>query len=105
MDQGLGLDHAGIQRAFQFAESSSQQRWDRLDEQQSYGMVRAPIGSLGVGLPLSRMMMQMFGGDVRLERREEGERLSVSGNGGVYVAEGGCSASLFLPLRGDTQEM
>ena len=71
LDQGIGINEKGHERAFLFAESSSQQRWDRLDEQQSYGMVRQPITSLGVGLSLSQMMAQMFGGSVQLENRTE----------------------------------
>ncbi len=103
MDQGLGLDNEeGIKRAFRFAESSSQQRWDRLDEQQSYAMVRAPIGSLGVGLPLSKMMLQMFGGDVTLEQRHQSNEVCI--NGDIRIINTGCSASLLLPLREDIQE-
>jgi hypothetical protein len=103
MDQGVGLSNEGIQRGFQFAESSSQQRWDRIDEQQSYAMVRAPIGSLGVGLPLSRMMMGKFGGDVLLEGRLEDQSLSVDND--VMVAKSGCSASVVVPLRDDIPEL
>jgi len=71
-DQGAGLSEEDTRRAFKFADSSSRKRWDRIEEQTSYGMVRQPLGSLGVGLPLSRMMCQMFGGDLFLSNREAG---------------------------------
>ena len=106
MDQGLGLSENGINRAFEFAESSSQQRWDRIDEQQSYAMVRAPIGSLGVGLPLSRMMMQMFGGDIHLECRTQVENIYIDETTETpYSLQGGCSASLILPVEDDIEEL
>jgi len=85
MDQGVGLAEDGMRRAFRFAESSSLKRWDRIEEQTSYAMVRQPLGSLGVGLPLSRMMCQMFGGDVSISNREKGGRL-----------DSGCSAVIEL---------
>ena len=106
MDQGLGLSENGINRAFEFAESSSQQRWDRIDEQQSYAMVRAPIGSLGVGLPLSRMMMQMFGGDIHLECRTQVENIYIDETTETpYSLQVGCSASLILPVEDDIEEL
>lgn len=63
-DKGMGLE-SGFD-AFRFASSSVDKRWDRLEEQQSYAMVRSPLQSLGVGLPMSRWMMQHFGGNVDL---------------------------------------
>uniref|UniRef100_A0A7S4JG74 Protein-serine/threonine kinase n=1 Tax=Odontella aurita TaxID=265563 RepID=A0A7S4JG74_9STRA len=69
IDNGAGLDKDSAVRAFRFGDSSSPRRWDRLDEQQTYAMVRAPLGSLGVGLPLSRMMLRMFGGNLILSNR------------------------------------
>ena len=72
--------------AFQFASSSADSRWDRLDEQQSYAMVRSPLQSLGVGLPLSRMLLQHFGGDLLLSNRDDGENGFASG----------CTATLVL---------
>lgn len=62
IDRGLGIQN--INQAFGFAQTSSPKRWDRLDEQQSYAAVRQPLGSLGVGLPLSRLMLRIFGGDL-----------------------------------------
>ena len=72
IDQGVGLNEERKQKAFQFASSSSQKRWDRLEAQQSYAAVREPLGSLGVGLPMSRMMLRVFGGDLDLVNRDEG---------------------------------
>jgi pyruvate dehydrogenase kinase 2/3/4 len=101
MDQGIGIQNEDeIQRAFQFAVSSSHQKWDRLDEQQSYAMVRSPISSLGVGLTLSRMMMQKFGGNVYLKNRVQPTELDKTN-----VINVGCSAFLHLPLRDDIQEI
>jgi pyruvate dehydrogenase kinase 2/3/4 len=100
IDQGVGFkDEEEIQRAFQFATSSTGQRWDRLKEQQSYGMVRSPISSLGVGLPLSRMMMQRFGGDVILKRRSEPIQID------SFTVDTGCTAYLYVPLRDDIEEV
>jgi pyruvate dehydrogenase kinase 2/3/4 len=62
IDQGMGIRN--INEAFGFAQTSSPKRWDRIDEQQSYAAVRQPLGSLGVGLPLSRLMLRIFGGDL-----------------------------------------
>ena len=62
IDRGMGIQN--INQAFGFAQSSSPKRWDRINEQQSYAEVRQPLGSLGVGLPLSRLMLRIFGGDL-----------------------------------------
>lgn len=69
IDQGAGLDPTKcLDSYFQFAKTnSSAERWDRLQDQQSYATVTAPLAGLGVGLSQSRMMMQVFGGDVSLE--------------------------------------
>ncbi len=66
IDKGTGLNKEKSEKAFRFADSTSRKRWNRLEEQQSYAAVRQPLGSLGVGLPLSRMMMRVFGGDLGL---------------------------------------
>jgi len=66
IDEGVGLNDHSRRKAFSFAETSQSRRWDRLQDQQSYAAVRAPLASLGVGLPLSRTMMRMFGGDITL---------------------------------------
>jgi pyruvate dehydrogenase kinase 2/3/4 len=80
-DVGMGIKDEG--QAFGFARSSSQVRWDRLHEQQSYAAVRQPLASLGVGLTLSRLMLRAFGGD-----------LYISNNGGIIG--NGCTATLFI---------
>ncbi|KAL3777602.1 hypothetical protein ACHAW5_007492 [Stephanodiscus triporus] len=82
-DQDIGLTNKEL--AFGFAQSSSQKRWDRLQEQQSYAAVRQPLGSLGVGLPLSRLMLRVFGGN-----------LDVSNNDGEGDASSGCTATLMI---------
>lgn len=64
IDQGAGV--SDTDKAFRFASSSVGKRWDRLEEQQSYATVRSPLQSLGVGLPLSRMLLQHFHGNVTL---------------------------------------
>jgi len=67
IDRGSGLSSIDRSKLFTFA--GRQQLWDRLDDQQSYADVRAPLAGLGVGLSLSRMMMRMFGGEVMLHER------------------------------------
>ena len=94
MDQGVGLSDNGTKRAFRFAESSSLKRWDRIEEQTSYAMVRQPLGSLGVGLPLSRMMMGMFGGNMLLSNRDEGDGLA-----------SGCTAVIKIPKDDQVVEL
>jgi pyruvate dehydrogenase kinase 2/3/4 len=79
-DQGAGV--SDIDEAFRFAFSSAGKRWDRLEEQQSYAMVRSPLQSLGVGLPLSCMLLQLFHGN-----------LTLSNNSGAL---GGCTAAIHL---------
>lgn len=89
LDQGVGLNEQRTEKAFRFADSTSQNRWDRLSEQQSYAAVRQPLGSLGVGLPLSRLMMRVFGGDVELANRDGG----VTSHGDSKL-DSGCTATL-----------
>lgn len=81
IDQGIGMKNK--ERAFGFAQSSSQKRWDRLQEQQSYAAVTQPLGSLGVGLPLSRLMLRVFGGE-----------LDLSNHGKENNIDSGCTATL-----------
>lgn len=48
--------------AFLFASTTQSKRYDRIDNQQSYAMPQTvPLKGLGVGLPLSRVMMQLHG--------------------------------------------
>ncbi len=79
------------EQAFGFARSSSPKRWDRLEEQQSYAAVRQPLGSLGVGLPLSRLMMRAFGGDLDISNNND---IGEEGEGGGIG--GGCTATLTI---------
>ncbi|KAL7529269.1 hypothetical protein ACHAWF_002911 [Thalassiosira exigua] len=81
IDQGTGVTDK--ERAFGFARSTSGKRWDRLQEQQSYAAVRQPLGSLGVGLTLSRLMMRAFGGDLDLANHRPGSGI-----------DSGCTATL-----------
>lgn len=98
MDQGVGFNGDEFaEKAFEFAFSSSGKRWDRLEEQQSYAMVRSPLGSLGVGLTLSRMMMQIFGGDLSLQSRTSGLILGrEKTRDSDLVLESGCTATVVL---------
>lgn len=87
VDNGLGLNAERADKAFRFAASSTQKRWDRLDEQQSYAAVRQPLGSLGVGLSLSKLMLKCFGGDLRLTNNEN--------------HQSGCTAELKVSYNND----
>jgi hypothetical protein len=60
MDQGIGLMNK--EQAFGFAQSSSQKQLNWLQEQQLYAAVRQPLGSFGISLPMSRLMLRVFGG-------------------------------------------
>lgn len=106
LDQGVGLDYDDhSEKAFEFAFSTSHQRWDRLDEQQSYAMVRSPLGSLGVGLTLSRMMIEMFGGELRLSPRSSGLTLGLDASRKEHlVLESGCTATVILNRDSNLQE-
>jgi pyruvate dehydrogenase kinase 2/3/4 len=86
-DRGIGLEDK--EQAFGFARSSSRKRWDRLEEQQSYAAVRQPLGSLGVGLPLSRLMLRVFGGDLDISN-------NINGEDGECGIGGGCTATLTI---------
>ncbi len=86
VDNGIGLNADRSDKAFRFAASSTQKRWDRLDEQQSYAAVRQPLGSLGVGLSLSNLMMKCFGGSVSLNNNQN---------------EQGCTATLRVNYNDD----
>jgi hypothetical protein len=99
-DRGVGLGKDGLSSvvpwAFQIgtssasSASSSSSKWDRLNVQQSYAPVRSPLNSLGVGLPVSRMMMRHVGGDVALRPRTD--------DAGGLNSTPGCVATITLPL-------
>jgi pyruvate dehydrogenase kinase 2/3/4 len=79
IDQGIGCaKDDDTEVFFGLGHSASGKRWDRLEEQQSYADVRSPMSSLGVGLPVSRMMMRHFGGDVQLVCTNDGCRARIS---------------------------
>ena len=86
VDNGIGLNADRSDKAFRFAVSSTQKRWDRINEQQSYAAVRQPLGSLGVGLSLSNLMMKCFGGSVSLNNNQN---------------EPGCTATLRVNYNDD----
>jgi len=99
IDSGLGLSDKKLSKAFHFAETSSSRRWDRIDEQQSYASPQTvPLGGLGVGLTLSRMMMQMFGGDLFLQNKSTFENEEVKG---FNTNETGCVVTLRI-LKDDS---
>jgi pyruvate dehydrogenase kinase 2/3/4 len=102
IDQGKGLKN--VAEAFKFASSSIDHKWDRLNEQQSYAAVRPPIASLGVGLPLSTMMMRMFGGNIHLDQRPSGYQVSGHCSCKQDPLKSGVTAELELPFSIDIEE-
>mmetsp|Transcript_12754 Transcript_12754/g.18109 ORF Transcript_12754/g.18109 Transcript_12754/m.18109 type:complete len:447 (+) Transcript_12754:127-1467(+) len=105
VDQGVGLKDGdnSEQVAFGFAQSSSLKRWDRIDEQRTYAMVRSPLQSLGVGLPLSRMMMQHFGGNVQLLANHH-RNAGLDNSSGNKSRSNGCTARLTLLVDDEVEE-
>lgn len=75
VDRGTGV--GSVARAFELGHTSASRKWDRLNEQQSYAAVRAPLSSLGVGLPVSRYMIEHFGGSLILWNNEDGTGCTV----------------------------
>jgi hypothetical protein len=69
VDQGGGFKNPELAKdpsiLFEFVRTKKTV-WDRLDDQQTYAETRSPMQGLGVGLCLSRIMMQHFGGNVEL---------------------------------------
>ena len=58
-----------------------------MDDQQTYAMTRSPLQGLGVGLSMSRMMMEYFGGSLTLQDR-----------GAIdLLLEDGATATIVLP--------
>lgn len=74
---------------FRLGHSTRGERWDRLREQQSYAAVRSPMSSLGVGLPISRILLQHFGGALMLLPAPKGSD---------WVGGDGCRARIILPM-------
>eukprot|EP00980_Cylindrotheca_fusiformis_P010337 scaffold2299_cov131-Cylindrotheca_fusiformis.AAC.24 len=61
IDQGGGTNQRSL---FRFCQT--EKVWDRMDDQQTYAMTRSPLQGLGVGLCMSRLYMQHFGGNLEL---------------------------------------
>jgi pyruvate dehydrogenase kinase 2/3/4 len=107
-DRGVGLDDESppsVARMFLLgaaARPPGRRRWDRLDVQQSYAAVRSPLHGLGVGLPLSRLMMRHFGGDLSLLGSRQGGDRDDPGGGSSGAA--GCLARIRIPLDPDLPE-
>lgn len=99
IDRGIGIPTTSSSTTdlelllFGFGQSSALQRWDRLKEQQSYAAVRSPLSSLGVGLPISRMMMQHFGGNLQVFPQELGCRARIQLPCNANILEPLCSVS------------
>jgi signal transduction histidine kinase len=66
VDAGTGLPKEGPTAFLLGHTTAAAKRWDRLDAQQSYAAVQAPLSSLGVGLPISRHLMEHFDGSLEL---------------------------------------
>mmetsp|Transcript_29423 Transcript_29423/g.70749 ORF Transcript_29423/g.70749 Transcript_29423/m.70749 type:complete len:511 (+) Transcript_29423:103-1635(+) len=75
LDQAGGIEDDS-KDLFSFCQT--QEIWDRMDDQQTYAMTRSPLQGLGVGLCMSRMYLQHFGGTLDLEDRQEEELALVS---------------------------
>lgn len=69
--------------------------WDRLDDQQTYAMPSSPMQGLGVGLCLSRLAMQHFGGTVEVRQHPPLSLCQKQAFEG-YDLEKGCIASIKL---------
>lgn len=106
-DQGGGLhmasdgphDNAGPHDTlFDFA--TRQDKWDRMDDQQTYATVSSPIRGLGVGLALSRLHLTRFGGDLTLQDRPSRTRTTTT----TELEHAGVTATLRLSKNFDTIE-
>lgn len=86
---------------FEFANRND--KWDRMDEQQTYAMVRSPIRGLGVGLALSRLHLRLFGGDLILEDRPAADDSTLEGHGSMQL-QSGVTATLLLAKNFGTLE-
>jgi hypothetical protein len=93
LDQGGGLllDESNNKNTDLFAFASCVQKWDRLQDQQTYAMVRSPLRGLGVGLSLSQIMMQQFGGQLQLQERDHPPTTTTES------LESGMTATIVLP--------
>lgn len=70
----------------QFAQT--ERLWDRLDDQTTYAMVRSPLQGLGVGLSLSRLVLEHFGGRLDVTKNsDEGLKVLIHWNTELDVQE------------------
>eukprot|EP00797_Seminavis_robusta_P016579 Sro2476_g328770.2 (469) ;mRNA; f:6192-7598 len=103
LDQGGGFKNPDLAQntdiLFDFVRTKKTM-WDRLDDQQTYAETRSPMQGLGVGLCLSRLMMQHFGGTVELASHPPlslRKKQSLIGDSSVVDSlEAGCIASIKL---------
>jgi pyruvate dehydrogenase kinase 2/3/4 len=98
LDQGGGLSrNKSVNGLFEFAQCPK--KYDRLDDQQTYAMVRSPMRGLGVGLSMSKLQMTQFGGDIELldrSRLEKDEDVYVRVDDKAYKLESGMTATIVL---------
>eukprot|EP00934_Nitzschia_sp_Nitz4_P006152 Nitzschia sp. Nitz4//scaffold311_size21207//6327//8000//NITZ4_008620-RA/size21207-processed-gene-0.53-mRNA-1//1//CDS//3329547380//6142//frame0 len=66
-DQGTTTGDLTKKKLFEFANCTH--KWDRIQDQQTYAAARSPVRGLGVGLALSRLHMERFGGTLEIEDR------------------------------------
>ena len=98
LDQGGGFSNPDLTKStdilFDFVRTKTTM-WDRLDDQQTYAMPSSPMQGLGVGLCLSRLAMEHFGGTVDLKQHPP---LSMCQQHAFaeYDLESGCIASIRL---------
>lgn len=98
LDQGGGFSNPDLTKStdimFDFVRTKTTM-WDRLDDQQTYAMPSSPMQGLGVGLCLSRLAMEHFGGTVDLKQHPP---LSMCQQHAFaeYDVEAGCVASIRL---------
>lgn len=104
VDQGGGFKNPELAKdasiLFEFVRTKKT-LWDRLDDQQTYAETRSPMQGLGVGLCLSRIMMQHFGGNLELASHPPlGQQHSLE----VDTLKPGVVASIKLLKNMDTPE-
>lgn len=92
IDQGGGTNQ-NPSELFRFCQT--QKVWDRMDDQQTYAMTRSPLQGLGVGLCMSRLHLQHFGGNLELTNHEA--RTLGDSNGVSFGLREGMTARLTIP--------
>ena len=71
VDDGVGLEENSGKDLFQFGHVGKI-RYDRLNHQTSYAAVRDPLQGIGVGLPISKILMEQAGGGLTVQNRPGG---------------------------------